>query len=562
MKRFFTFLLILCLTLALITPVMATETEEPVTSGTCGKDITWVFDTQTGTLTLTGTGHTKTYYKDGILSKQAPWAHLREQITTIVVGEGITSLYSAPFCHCTNLTSVSLPSTLVKISDYIFYGCKSLTSIELPASLQSMGSEVFKDCTNLVSCSIPESMTRIPTKAFEGCGFTEFTVPDNITSIGASAFHNCMKLETVHLPETMKTIEGGVFNGCRALKTIELPDGIRSIGANTFKDTPLTEIVIPDGVTELGEGAFAYCIQLTQVTLPDSVSKIGIDCFLNCTRLAELDLPAELKSIGFQGLRWTNAERFVLPHGTKSIGAYAFDHSPRLTEVVIPCTVSEIGEKIFNNCTKDVRILCWKGTYAHSYAIKNNIPWSLMEEPCNDLPFTDVSCNDFFTPAVRWALRTGITNGISADTFGSMTPTNRAAAVTMLWRYAGCPEPTSTENPFLDVSVESYYFKAVLWALENGITNGISEDQFGPALSCNRAQIVTFLCRFRDGQAPEYWENPFIDVPVGSWYELPVLWARDLGITTGISYNEFDPNGDCLRSHFVTFLYRLEYSTI
>ena len=559
MKRFLPFLLALCLIFSLAAPVLAEETGAPVTSGTCGKEITWIFDTETGTLTLTGTGHTKTYQKDGLRSKQAPWAHLREQITSIVVGEGITGLYPAPFCYCTNLTSVSLPSTLTSISDDAFYGCTSLTSIDLPSSLNYLGCDIFRECTSLMRCPIPESLTGISPGMFQGCGFTEYTVPDHVTSIGSSAFRDCEELETVRLPETMELIQGGVFSGCRALKTIDLPDGIRSIGNATFKNTALTEIVIPEGVTELGDEAFSYCNDLTRVTLPDSVSKIGEECFLNCVRLEQINMPAELNSIGVYGLRWTQMERFELPRGTKSIGAYAFDRSPKLKEVLIPCSVTKIGENIFNDCTYTVRILCWKGTYAHAYAMKNNIPCTLMDTPCNDLPFTDVSCDAFYTSAVRWALRTGITEGTSADTFGSTAPTNRAAAVTMLWRYAGCPEPVSTENPFRDVPEGSFYHKAVLWALENGITNGISQDQFGPTISCNRAQIVTFLFRFRDGQPPEFWENPFIDVPAGSWYELPVLWARNLGITTGVSYNEFDPNGDCLRAHFVTFLHRLEY---
>ena len=557
MKRLWALLLALCLTLALAAPALAMETEEPVTSGTCGKDITWNFDTETGTLTLTGTGNTKTYQSDGVLSRQAPWAHLREQITTIVVGEGITSLYPGPFCHCTSLTSVSLPSTLVNISDDAFYGCTSLTEIELPANLKDIHSHVFEGCTSLAKCTLPEGLTSLGSGVFKDCALTEITIPEGITHLGGGVFANCSALETVHLPDTMEVIDGG-FSWCTSLKTLDLPDGLTRIGAGAFNHSGLTEIVIPEGVTVLEDDTFAYCADLVHVTLPDSITKIGERCFINCISLEGLDMPENLTSIGLYALRWSQAERFDLPCGLESIGAYAFDRSPRLREVVIPCSVTEIGEKIFNDCTNEVRILCWEGTYAHRYAMANGIPYELMTTPCCGLPFRDVPKGVFYEEPVRWALEEGIVNGISDDLFGSTQATNRAAAVTMLWRYAGCPEPETAVNPFTDVPAGSFYEKAVLWAQERGITNGISDTEFGPTLSCNRAQVVTFLYRLRGAQAPEGTANPFTDVPAGSWYEAPVLWALKNGITTGATNTTFDPNGSCMRAHFVTFLYRME----
>ena len=110
-------------------------------------------------------------------------------------------------------------------------------------------------------------------------------------------------------------------------------------------------------------------------------------------------------------------------------------------------------------------------------------------------PFTDVGPNDFFFVPVQWAVAEGITNGTSATTFGSYDNCNRAAVVTFLWRAAGCPEPKAVNNPFVDVKTTDFFYKAVLWAVENGITNGVDATHFGPAASCNRAQVVTFLYR-------------------------------------------------------------------
>ena len=171
-------------------------------------------------------------------------------------------------------------------------------------------------------------------------------------------------------------------------------------------------------------------------------------------------------------------------------------------------------------------------------------------------PFIDVNETQFFYTPVLWAVKNSITSGITADAFGPFVVCNRAQVVTFLWRYAGTPEPTATENPFIDVQAGSFYEKAVLWAVENGITNGVSANEFGPGLACNRAQVVTFLWRLMKQPAPTTTENPFTDVVSGSFYEQPVLWALENGITTGATATTFNPNGECLRAQVVTFLYR------
>ena len=173
-------------------------------------------------------------------------------------------------------------------------------------------------------------------------------------------------------------------------------------------------------------------------------------------------------------------------------------------------------------------------------------------------PFLDVNETHFYHDSVLWAVENGITNGVDATHFGSMNECNRAQVVTFLWRAAGSPMPTSTENPFWDVAEGTWYTAAVLWAVENGITNGLSADTFGPAAVCNRAQVVTFLWRAAGSRNSGLTENPFTDVQAGSWYEMPVLWALENGVTTGASATTFNPNGQCLRAQVVTFLYRAD----
>ena len=171
-------------------------------------------------------------------------------------------------------------------------------------------------------------------------------------------------------------------------------------------------------------------------------------------------------------------------------------------------------------------------------------------------PFTDVDEEDFFYDSVLWAVEKGITTGTSDTTFSPYDQCVRAQVVTFLWRAAGSPEPTLTENPFVDVSPEDFYYKSVLWAVEKGITTGLTETHFGPLAPCNRAQVVTFLHRALGEPAAELTVNPFIDVPGDAWYAVPVLWALEQGITTGVSETTFGTLDICNRAQLVTFLYR------
>ena len=175
------------------------------------------------------------------------------------------------------------------------------------------------------------------------------------------------------------------------------------------------------------------------------------------------------------------------------------------------------------------------------------------DEPMN---FVDVPEGSYYYPPVVWAVKNGITNGISQSHFGSEMDCNRAQVVTFLWRAAGCPEPTITENPFVDVEAGSFYEKAVLWAVEKNITNGTDKTHFSPNLTCNRASVVTFLYRAFEEPVVEDVENPFTDVPAETWFTQPVLWAVEQEITNGIGGGLFGIDDMCNRAQIVTFLYR------
>ena len=168
--------------------------------------------------------------------------------------------------------------------------------------------------------------------------------------------------------------------------------------------------------------------------------------------------------------------------------------------------------------------------------------------------FYDVPNNAYFYEAVKWAVENGITTGVGNDLFAPEQPCTRAQIVTFLWRAAGSPEPKGTAAGMTDVVSGSYYEKAVAWAIENGITTGTTTTTFSPDVTCTRAQAVTFLARALKAKAASAAE--FSDVPTGSYFADAVAWAAANGVTEGIGGGLFGSDNDCTRGQIVTFLYR------
>ena len=168
--------------------------------------------------------------------------------------------------------------------------------------------------------------------------------------------------------------------------------------------------------------------------------------------------------------------------------------------------------------------------------------------------FLDVTPDKYYAEGVDWAAEQEIAAGTTSVTFSPDEACTRAQAVTFLWRAAGKPAPLCAVNPFVDVPDGQFYTTAVLWAVENGITSGTSANRFSPSLTCTRAQIVTFL--HRAVGSPDAGGDGFSDVPSDSYFALPVRWAVENGITNGISSSRFEPGRPCTRAQTATFLFR------
>ena len=171
-------------------------------------------------------------------------------------------------------------------------------------------------------------------------------------------------------------------------------------------------------------------------------------------------------------------------------------------------------------------------------------------------PFVDVIKGQYYYDAVLWAAENGITGGTSANTFSPDANCSRAQVVTFLHRMIASPEPAAITLPFADVKTSDYFYKPVKWAYGSKITGGTSNTTFSPDESCTRAQVVTFLWRTAGQQKASVISNPFTDVKADSYYYDAVLWAVENGITGGTSANTFSPDDSCTRGQVVTFLYR------
>lgn len=197
-----------------------------------------------------------------------------------------------------------------------------------------------------------------------------------------------------------------------------------------------------------------------------------------------------------------------------------------------------------------------KSVYRGNLA-KNTYWPEYCEKAAPGTPFYDVKETNYFYKPLLWGLENNIVSGTSPTTFSPYDSCTRAQAVAFLWRSQGRPEPTNKNNPFVDVEKGTYYYKAILWAVENNVIAGTSPTTFSPHDTVTRAQFVTFLWRYAGRPEPESTYNPFTDVPSSKYYYKAVLWASENKITAGVQPNLFGSNEDCTRGQVITFLYRV-----
>ena len=244
-------------------------------------------------------------------------------------------------------------------------------------------------------------------------------------------------------------------------------------------------------------------------------------------------------------------------HGTVTVSPKSASKGDRVTVTVKPDSGYVLETLTVTDKNGNELTLKDKGNGKYTFTMpagKVEVKATFMEDNSMLNFFYDVPNNAYFYEAVKWAVENGITTGVGNDLFAPEQPCTRAQIVTFLWRAAGSPEPKGAASGMTDVVSGSYYEKAVAWAIENGITTGTTTTMFSPNVTCTRAQAVTFLARALKAKAASAAE--FSDVPTGSYFADAVAWAAANGVTEGIGGGLFGSDNDCTRGQIVTFLYR------
>ena len=307
-------------------------------------------------------------------------------LTSVSLPEGLTEMTMGTFIGCTGLVSVSFPSNLKSFGTGTFEGCTGLTSLSLPENLTDTGWGAFRDCTGLVSVDFPSGLTNIGRETFWGCtNLPSVDLPENLASIGDDAFYTCSSLASIDLPASLSSFGAGVFSGCTGLTSINVDAGnsfyCSQDGILFTKD--MTELIcypaakegehyaVPSGVVIICDEAFDSSYNLTSVDLPEGLISIGAGAFSGCS-LISIDLPESLVSIGasaFYGKNWTS---LVLPENLRSVEYGAFSWSETLVSVAILSDTLEIDGGAFSGCGSMKEVLVLGDTYP---AVVNNPLW-------------------------------------------------------------------------------------------------------------------------------------------------------------------------------------------
>lgn len=337
-------LIISCIFYLNIFPAVADD------SGTCGasgSSVSYNYNSDTKTLTISGTGATKNYGQTG--SNRPPWYSYKTEITTVVIDEGITTLGYLNFYACTALTSVSLPSTLTTISggtlDYgAFRECTALEKITLPSGLETIGAMAFHDCTALKSVTLPNSLTSIDSYAFQDCSSLQsITFPDSLTSVGNYAFQGCSSLESVTYGTGMTSTGAYAFYES-GVKKIKFSPTITAIDNYSFFNTKLSTVEIPETVTSIGTRAFANCSFLYSVTVYNS----------NCTFSGDPFNGSSQSTVTFYGHSQSTTQTYAEETSDKYVFVSIDECAHTSTHEVITqeptCTETGITTQVCDNC--------------------------------------------------------------------------------------------------------------------------------------------------------------------------------------------------------------------
>ena len=311
---------------------------------------------ENGTLTISGKGE----IEDKIYGEpENAWDKYRESIHTIVFENGITSIGYFAFRYYNNLTSITIPESIITIKDYAFSKCYRLQTVNYNAinCTRMYGHDVFDNDTSFTTLNIGNQVKTIPENAFCFCKYlTSVTIPNSVTTIGEGAFWFCEGLTSITISNSVTTIGERAFAVCESLTSIVIPNSVTSIGYNAFAQCiSLISVSLPNNLTSIAEGTFRYCPSLTSISIPNSVTSIGKGAFNECLSLTSVTIPDNVTIIGesaFQECR--NLISIIIPESCTNIERSAFRGCMGLTSITNfnPVPVEIVDWTVFQHINK------------------------------------------------------------------------------------------------------------------------------------------------------------------------------------------------------------------
>ena len=339
----------------------------------------------------------------------------------LVIKEGTTCVGNEAFLNCNGLTSITVPQSVACVDYEAFHNCTSLTAVHITNLEAWCGIEfkneggskssnplfyahhLYLDGKEVTDLVIPEGVTSIGNFAFDYfTDLTSVTIPDGVTNIGACAFRGCENLTNVIIPPSVTTIGDFAFIWCKKMDTVHISDlavwcGISFFGTGNplyygahlyLNDKEVTDLTIPDGITNIGNGAFFGCSYLSNVTIPEGVISIGEQTFRNCSGLTSISLPTSLSSIGLRAFQNCGSlASIIIPEGVTSIGEGSFWNCSSLTTVTIPATVKSIDSRAFFGCRDLESVISW---IEEPFEIMDDV-FELYDEETNSLSMTSAT---------------------------------------------------------------------------------------------------------------------------------------------------------------------------
>ena len=546
-KKLLSILLVLSLMLALVPAAFAADI---VDSGTCGAEgdgsnVTWMID-KNGVLTVTGTG---AITSDAMQIRQLSY---RSDVTSAVIGEGITDMGELWMSGYTSLVSVSFPDTITLLKN-VCSNCPELTSVRFPAKLESLVG-AFSECKSLTTIALPDTLKYI-SGSFANCvGLTEIVIPEGVTALGEGVFDGCTSLVRLTLPSTLQKIGSFCFGECRALKSVSIPEGITRLESHLF---------------------------------------------YNCTGLESISLPASLTSIGYRTFSGASNVKVVCYAGTEeqwkalSLSKDLFDGAKICCEH--PDHVFDPLTNTPATCTDDGRIagtctVCGYSmdtvlpAYGHIWnsgtllAAPEGVRCGIVEHTCGRCngtgyevldpeiwayeQFGDVDPTLWSYEGIQFCVMMGYMSGMDTHVFAPRGVTTRAQLVQILYNFVGGPE-VSGETPFTDLTA-NWYKDAVLWAYQTGVTSGTSETTFSPNDPVTREQAAVLLMGYAEKIAQVDLSGAQADLSrfpdgdqVSDWARTQMSAAVALGLISGVPIDGRDylcPQDSATREQVATIL--------